>query len=84
MAKVKDVFIFTNGNVMVMDENGEQMSEYQGFILDVASKLAEACDKDTNFEISEWKDWRETLDFSWWFEKRDDHDHSRIAESVIN
>ncbi len=29
---LKDVIFFTNGNVMVFDEDGEQIPELQGFI----------------------------------------------------
>lgn len=79
MGKVKDVFIFTNGNTMVMDVNGEQMPDYQGFILDIAPRLIEVCDKDTNFEFAKWKGWSETANFSWWFEKYKTEDSEEPA-----
>lgn len=70
MGKVKDVFIFTNGNTMVMDESGEQLPEYQGFILDIAGKLMDVCDEETNFECKEFRTGHGVrLDISWWFEK---------------
>lgn len=68
MAKVKHVIIYTNGNTMVFDEKGEQMGDFQGFILDIAPKLLEVCDKDTAFSFSKWGEWEEKANFGWRFE----------------
>ena len=62
--RIKDCFIFANGNVACTDENGEQMPDCQGFILEIAGKLKENCDKNTHFHLN-----RKDADFSWWFEK---------------
>ena len=72
VSKVKYVYIFTNGNTIVWNENGETMPEYEGFILDVAPKLIKVCDKDTNFMIANREGWQKSLNFSWWFEKYQD------------
>ena len=68
--EIKEVIIFTNGNVLCYDNEGKQMPMFQGFIFDVAEKLKENCDKDTKFmfmryatgEILECK-------FDWWFKE---------------
>ncbi len=67
---IKHVIILVNGMVMVFDEKGKQIPEYQGFILEVAANLAKDCDKDTKFSFScpgvpgvEVLD----MDMSWWF-----------------
>ena len=62
--------IFTNGMVMAFDDKGEQITECQGFILDVAEKLSAYCDKDTKWEFCKWMGSRMEADFSWWWERR--------------
>lgn len=67
--KVKTVHFYKNGNVMVFDQSGEQIPELQGFILEVAEKLKEKCDKDTKFNFADWRIGSQECNFSWWFEK---------------
>ncbi len=70
---LKDVIFFTNGNVMVFDEDGEQIPELQGFIMDITPKLISVCNEYTQFSYMEFRS-GETLDcdFSWWFERGED------------
>lgn len=68
---IDTVIIFTNGNVMVCDENGEQMCDYQGFILDIAGKLKTDCDKDTKWKMGSYRDGVMEANFSWWFAERE-------------
>lgn len=42
MAKIKNVYAFTNGNVMVFDEDGQQMPEFQDHMDKAIPKLIEA------------------------------------------
>lgn len=66
---IKEVYIYTNGNVMAFNEDGEQVVKCQGFIFDVANKLAEWCDEKTKFSFGQWKGTMLPCDFSWWFKK---------------
>lgn len=69
--KAKHVHIYTNGNVAVFDENGMQMPDYQGFILEAVPKLVEICDQNTIFIVANWRTgWKEPLDVAWWFEEQ--------------
>lgn len=68
---IKEVYMYLNGMVMAFNEQGEQVPECQGFLFEVADKLKECCDKNTNFYYSLWKSWKEECDFSWWFEKNE-------------
>jgi hypothetical protein len=68
--KIKNCYIFTSGMVMSFDEKEQQIPDCQGFILEVADKLKENADKNTNFYFAKWKGWSEPLDFEWWFLKR--------------
>ena len=36
---IKDVILFCNGMVMVFDEHGQQMTQYQGTRIEAAKKL---------------------------------------------
>jgi hypothetical protein len=49
---VKTVFRFPNGNVAVLDEHGQQISELQGKFEDVKQKVEAAADGQT-----EWNGW---------------------------
>lgn len=72
MVKIKDCILATNGMVMSFDENNEQISEYEGFILDIADKLKEGCDENTKWIFG--GPGKGTLDcnMSWYWKKRKD------------
>lgn len=70
MAKVKDCIIFTNGIVLSFDENGEQTSGCQGFILDIAEKLKSCCDENTKWNFGEFGKWTHDANLSWYWEKK--------------
>jgi hypothetical protein len=53
-ARIAHVIRFTNGMVMVFDEQGEQMPEYQGRFEDVRQKLMDATDNLTLFQEADW------------------------------
>ena len=67
---INEVWIWNNGMVMAFDEKGQQVTECQGFILEVADKLKAACDANTTFQYAR-KDPPKHIecDFSWWFER---------------
>lgn len=67
--KIKEVLICTNGIVMVLDENGNQVPEYQGFILEKGSKLLEVCNPKTRWYFVSWGNWKEEVSFNWHFEE---------------
>jgi len=79
--KVKTVYLWSNGNVVVLGVNGEQIAELQkNNIFDLRS-VKEASDKDTRFYFGEWKqgqilfpwgEWRQMrieLNVTWIFDK---------------
>lgn len=70
MAKVKKCIIFTSGMVASFDEKGEQISECQGFILDIAEKLKNCCDENTEWSFGKYKEWIEEAKFKWYWEKK--------------
>lgn len=70
MTKIKECTIWTNGMVSSFDEKGEQMPEYQGFILDIADKLKNGCDENTKWSLGKWQEWIYEANFSWYWEKR--------------
>ncbi len=65
--KIDKVIIFQNGMVAVFDKNGNQIPYYQGFIFEVAEKLAEGSDKDTKFSLGVPGIGEINCNFSWWF-----------------
>jgi hypothetical protein len=78
--KVKDCWIFSNGNVMAFDASGEQITEVQGFILDIGEKLKLFCDADTEWYLADISTRRLIhADFSWWWEK---YGETEITEEV--
>ena len=62
--KAKQMWLFTNRNCLVFDENGEQIPEYQAAITcysldrDVAKKV---CDEATEFHIGSWREWEHEI-----------------------
>jgi hypothetical protein len=62
--KAKQMWLFTNRNCLVFDENGEQIPEYQVAITcysldrDVAKKV---CDEATEFHICSWREWEHEI-----------------------
>jgi len=68
--EAKQVIFFTNGNIMVFDKEGEQISQCQGCILDVKiiRNLNKYCDKDTEFYFGDWESKiKNPLNLQWWF-----------------
>lgn len=59
---IKEVFLFTNGMVMVFDDVGQQMSEYQGKFSEVKQKILDNSNinprNPTRFYICRWKHWQ--------------------------
>lgn len=70
MTKIKECIIWTNGMVMSLDEKGEQIPEYQGFILDIADKLKDNCDENTIWRFGKWQEWAYDANFNWYWEKK--------------
>ena len=70
--ETKQAIIFTNGNIMVFNEKGEQVPECQGCVLDVEimKNLNKYCDKNTEFYFGNWGErTKSRLNLKWWFEK---------------
>ena len=67
--KCQTVIIYKQGVVQCFDKNGCQISECQGFILDIADKLKECCDKNTEWFVADWEKWKNPLNLNWWFER---------------
>ena len=67
---IKEVHIFTNGNVMAFDEHGKQILKCQGFIFEAVKNLVKYCDEKTKFNFASWRNWNEPCDFSWWFKEK--------------
>ena len=67
---IKKVAFFTNGNVMVFNEDGEQIPKLQGFIAEVIEKIFEESNINTEFEFADWN-LKEAFpcNFKWWFER---------------
>jgi len=79
--ELMDVCFFTNGMIMSFDDEGRQMPECQGFILDgmTIAEILIRSTKETHFYFVDWK--RKSVktypcDFKWWFEKRESEDGS--------
>lgn len=70
MSKIKDCIIFSNGMVSSFDEKGEQVSDCQGFILEIAEKLKECCDENTRWKLGEFGRWTHDANLSWYWEKK--------------
>ena len=75
MATVKSCTIWTNGIVMSFDEKGEQIPEYQGFILDIAEKLKIGCDENTKWSFGKWDEWLEDINMNWYWTKNKQNNH---------
>ena len=69
MAIIKHCTIWTNGIVMSFDENGEQVPEYQGFILDIAEKLKTGCDENTKWAFGKYDEWIQDANLNWYWTK---------------
>ena len=65
MKKAKQMWLFTNRNCLVFDEEGDQIPEYQRAITcySLNKKLArQACDEAEEFHIGSWRVWEHTID----------------------
>ncbi len=69
MTRIKKCVIWTNGMVLSFDENGNQIPDCQGFILEISEKLRINCDEDTKFSFGKWDEFIEDVDFSWYWLK---------------
>ena len=58
---MKSVIVYTNGAVMVFDEEDEQASEYQGRVQSVAKRIIDTSDSNTVFYISNWREWMHSI-----------------------
>lgn len=52
--RIMRVICWQNGQVMVFDQDGLQMPEYQGRLSEVKAKILAAAGSDTLFEIGNW------------------------------
>ena len=52
--KIMECYIFANGMVAAFDEQGNRVTECQGFILDIAEKLKTLCNRDTKWGFAKW------------------------------
>lgn len=73
--KIKYCLVATNGLVACQDENGEQITELQGFILDIAEKLKEYCDENTK-----WRFGIQDGNVAWYWIKRSNREDEKIEE----
>ena len=71
MAKVTELWLFSNGMVMAFDEKGEQVVGCQGFILDIADAIAEYCDSETKWFMAS-REGSVDANWSWWFRRREE------------
>ena len=78
---IKNCIIFTNGVVMAFDEDGNQIPEYQGFILDVAEELKSHCNENTKWEFAEWGKWSMPINLSWWWKEKQEKGGDKDARS---
>jgi hypothetical protein len=65
MKKAKQMWLFTNRNCLVFDENGEQITEYQRAITcyTLNKKMAkQACEEASEFHIGQWREWEHPID----------------------
>ena len=53
---IKKVVLWSNGMVMVFDEAGEQMSEYQGPFRTKRKQILEDAPEGTEFNIGTWQE----------------------------
>lgn len=53
---IKDVYIWTNGTVMVFAENGEQIPELQGPLADVAEAISERLPLGATIRFADWSE----------------------------
>lgn len=69
MSIIKECTIWTNGMVSSFDEKGEQIPEYQGFILNIAEKLKTGCDEHTKWTFGKWEEYIQEANFNWYWEQ---------------
>ena len=76
IVKVKECFIWTNGMVMCLDEEGEKITNCQGFILDVAEKLKTCCDENTKWNLGKYGGLLLDADMAWYWKKKKEQGES--------
>lgn len=59
--EVKDVILWSNGMVMVLNKCGDQIPELQGRYLDRREAILDAADRHTKFYLSKWSDWQHEI-----------------------
>ncbi len=58
---IAHVYVFTNGMAMVFDDQGQQMSQYQGPWSDKRQQILDASTPETKYELSQWDEWTREL-----------------------
>jgi hypothetical protein len=53
--RIAQVYAWQNGTVMVFDQNGKQMDQFQGRLQDKWTEIAAAADEGTQFHIGQWR-----------------------------
>lgn len=70
MTKVKRVIFMINGMVAAFDEDGQQIPECKGFVLEVGDILGKMCDKETKFSWAVPGIGEVRINVEWWFAHR--------------
>jgi hypothetical protein len=52
--RIAGVYVFTNGVTMVFGEDGEQMPQFQGTLLEKKSAILNVSDESTEFHFAKW------------------------------
>jgi hypothetical protein len=70
--KIRGVSFFSNGTIGVFDKKGEQISKYQGCILDADIKdISKYCNEDTDFYFVDWNTgFSCPINLEWWFNRK--------------
>ena len=75
------ICIFTNGMVLVFDEQEQQVPKFNGEIFTINwKKLKELCNENTKFRICEWGKQTIKGNISWIFVGKPDSESYNIAE----
>lgn len=77
--RASEVYIWSNGNVMVFDDHGNQIPKLQGTVFDLAMVKA-ASDRDTEFYFGRWDEGAVKMDVAWIFEKDAENVKEKLRE----